>query len=109
MDETGAYTDAVLEPFKDRLENLKTIIKQDSEDGKHPEPIVLLMTKKLEGVGEQYLRASASAALTNLHRAAAQWSVRVPICALGRARPYTYPTGGTEEAAFDAGGRAKAQ
>lgn len=52
MNETGAYTEAYLEPFKERLANLKSIIKQDSDDGKHPEPIVRLMRKKLDGVGE---------------------------------------------------------
>ena len=51
MNETGAYTEAFLEPFRERLENLKQIIKQDSADGKHPEPIVRLMMKKLEAVG----------------------------------------------------------
>lgn len=52
MNETGAYTEAFLEPFRERLAALKQIIKQDSDDGKHPEPIVRLMMKKLEGVGE---------------------------------------------------------
>lgn len=52
MDETGAYTEALLDPLRQRLDALKNIIKQDSEDGKHPEPIVRLMMKKLEGVGE---------------------------------------------------------
>ena len=52
MNETGAYTEAFLEPFRERLAVLKQIIKQDSDDGKHPEPIVRLMMKKLEGVGE---------------------------------------------------------
>ncbi len=53
MNETGAYTQAVLDPLRERQDTLKMIIKQDSEDGKHPEPIVRLMMKKLEGVGEE--------------------------------------------------------
>ena len=57
MNETGAYTEAFLEPFRERLAALKQIIKQDSDDGKHPEPIVRLMMKKLEGVGELGLDA----------------------------------------------------
>jgi len=51
MSETGAYTQEMLEPFSERLANLKEIMKRDSADGKHPEPIVRLMSKKLEGVG----------------------------------------------------------
>ena len=56
MNETGAYTETFLEPFRERLDALKQIIKQDSADGKHPEPIVRLMMKKLEGVGEFFPR-----------------------------------------------------
>lgn len=52
MNETGAYTEAVLSPMRERIDQLKDMIKRDSEDGKHPEPIVRLMTRKLEGVGE---------------------------------------------------------
>jgi chromosome segregation ATPase len=42
----------MLEPFSERLASLKEIMKQDSADGKHPEPIVRLMSRKLEGVGK---------------------------------------------------------
>jgi hypothetical protein len=56
MSETGAYTQEMLEPFSDRLANLKEILKRDSADGKHPEPIVRLMSRKLEGVGEYHNR-----------------------------------------------------
>ncbi|WWC85685.1 uncharacterized protein L201_000551 [Kwoniella dendrophila CBS 6074] len=53
MNESGAYTEEILVPIKERLEALKNVIKQDSEDGKHPEPIVRLMSRKLEGVEHQ--------------------------------------------------------
>ncbi|WWD05961.1 hypothetical protein V865_004046 [Kwoniella europaea PYCC6329] len=53
MNESGAYTEEILVPIRDRLEALKNVIKQDSEDGKHPEPIVRLMLRKLEGVEHQ--------------------------------------------------------
>ncbi|WVQ85227.1 hypothetical protein IAT38_007392 [Cryptococcus sp. DSM 104549] len=53
MNESGAYTEAFLVPFRERLDALKQVIKQDSEDGKHPEPIVRLMLRKLEGVERQ--------------------------------------------------------
>ncbi|WWC66952.1 uncharacterized protein I206_100859 [Kwoniella pini CBS 10737] len=50
MNESGAYTEEILLPIRERLQALKDVIKQDSEDGKHPEPIVRLMSRKLEGV-----------------------------------------------------------
>jgi hypothetical protein len=38
-------------PFRSRLDALKEILQNDSEAGKHAEPIVRLMKKKLMGVG----------------------------------------------------------
>jgi hypothetical protein len=58
FDESGVYTEALLEPFKERLNKLKDIIKQDYEDGKHPEPILRLMMRKLEGTGESRYSAA---------------------------------------------------
>lgn len=52
MDESGAYTEQFLIPFRERLDQLRSVIKQDSLEGKHPEPIVRLMIRKLEGVGK---------------------------------------------------------
>lgn len=54
MSETGAYTQEMLDPFNERLGSLKEILKKDSADGKHPEPIVRLMSRKLEGVERQF-------------------------------------------------------
>lgn len=51
MNETGAYTDQLIIPFRERLDALKEILKKDMESDKHPEPIVRLMMKKLDGVG----------------------------------------------------------
>ncbi|WVO25202.1 uncharacterized protein IAS62_006592 [Cryptococcus decagattii] len=53
MDESGAYTEHFLIPFRERLDQLRSVIKQDSLEGKHPEPIVRLMIRKLEGVERQ--------------------------------------------------------
>ncbi|WVR03285.1 hypothetical protein IAU60_000276 [Kwoniella sp. DSM 27419] len=53
MNESGAYTEEILVPIRERLDALKAVIAQDSEDGKHPEPIVRLMSRKLEGVERQ--------------------------------------------------------
>jgi len=52
MNESGVYTEADLTPFRERLDALKQIIKQDHEDGKHPEPILRLMMRKMEGTGK---------------------------------------------------------
>lgn len=54
MDESGAYTEQFLIPFRERLDQLRSVIKQDSLEGKHPEPIVRLMIRKLEGVGKSF-------------------------------------------------------
>lgn len=54
MNETGAYTDQLIIPFRERLDALKEILKKDMESDKHPEPIVRLMMKKLDGVGEYW-------------------------------------------------------
>ncbi|KAJ9109927.1 hypothetical protein QFC19_001908 [Naganishia cerealis] len=48
MNESGIYTQADLQPFAQRLQVLKTIIKRDREEGKHPAAIVKLMMRKLE-------------------------------------------------------------
>ncbi|KAJ9124124.1 hypothetical protein QFC22_000919 [Naganishia vaughanmartiniae] len=48
MNESGIYTQADLQPFAHRLQVLKTIIKRDKEEGKHPAAIVKLMMRKLE-------------------------------------------------------------
>lgn len=42
MDESSVYNESDLAPFRRRLNDLHTIIKSDSESGKHP------MTKLLE-------------------------------------------------------------
>ncbi|CAD6581645.1 MAG: hypothetical protein TREMPRED_003056 [Tremellales sp. Tagirdzhanova-0007] len=60
MNESGGYTETMLQPLRQRLDALKTIMKQDSAEGKHPDPIVRLMMKKLEGV-ERLLNELTSA------------------------------------------------
>nr|ODN88990.1 hypothetical protein L203_02396 [Cryptococcus depauperatus CBS 7841]ODO02199.1 hypothetical protein L204_00926 [Cryptococcus depauperatus CBS 7855] len=53
MNESGAYSEQFLIPFRERQGQLKQLITQDSAEGKHPEPIVRLMLRKLEGVEHQ--------------------------------------------------------
>jgi hypothetical protein len=52
MNESGIYTQADLQPFAQRLQVLKTIIKKDKEEGRHPPAIVKLMMRKLEDSGK---------------------------------------------------------
>ncbi len=52
LNESGIYTQQDLQGFATRLQVLKTIIKKDREEGKHPDAIVKLMTRKLEDTGE---------------------------------------------------------
>lgn len=48
LNESGIYTQQDLQAFASRLQVLKTIIKRDREEGKHPDAIVKLMMRKLE-------------------------------------------------------------
>ncbi len=105
MNETGAYTEAYLEPFKQRLETLKKIIKQDSDDGKHPEPIVRLMLKKVEGVGTLFVYLLSS----TYDRTSTSRFVRIIISNIHRARAYTSTLSCIEEAACRVVGRAKVE
>ncbi|ORY27366.1 hypothetical protein BCR39DRAFT_538513 [Naematelia encephala] len=66
MNETGAYTEAFLSPFRERIDQLKEMIKRDSEEGKHPEPIVRLMLRKLQGVERQYSDLMASLSVISI-------------------------------------------
>jgi hypothetical protein len=97
MNESGAYTEAFLLPYRERLESLKQILRQDSAEGKHPEPIVRLMMRKLEGVGEYPERTS------HLSR---QWANPfAPLRHLGRTRPDPQEARRTAETArVDVGG-----
>lgn len=48
MNESGIYTQQDLQPFCQRLNVLKMIIRKDKEEGRHPEAIFKLMMRKLE-------------------------------------------------------------
>lgn len=52
MNQSGIYTQADLQPFAQRLQVLKQIIKKDKEEGRHPPAIVKLMMRKLEDSGK---------------------------------------------------------
>lgn len=52
MNQSGIYTQADLQPFAQRLQVLKQIIKKDKEEGRHPPAIVKLMMRKLDDSGK---------------------------------------------------------
>ncbi|RSH84709.1 uncharacterized protein EHS24_006233 [Apiotrichum porosum] len=49
MDESGIYTEEYLLVFRERLNELREIIKNDHEEGRHPEAMLKYMSKKLDG------------------------------------------------------------
>lgn len=51
MDESSVYNESDLAPFRRRLNDLHTIIKSDSESGKHPEAMTKLLERQLWDCG----------------------------------------------------------
>ncbi|KAL1409654.1 hypothetical protein Q8F55_003650 [Vanrija albida] len=49
MNESGVYTEAYLQGFKERLNQLKKIIENDRQDGRHNEQVLKYMSYKLQG------------------------------------------------------------
>jgi hypothetical protein len=47
MDESSVYNESVLTPFRQRINDLRAIIKSDSESGKHPEAMTKLLERQL--------------------------------------------------------------
>jgi len=47
MDESSVYNESDLAPFRRRLNDLRKIIKSDSESGKHPEAMTKLLERQL--------------------------------------------------------------
>lgn len=50
MDESGVYTEADLAGFRERLGKLREILQNDEQEGRHPEPVLRLMKRKLADV-----------------------------------------------------------
>ena len=55
MDESTVYNESDLAPFRQRLNDLRTIIKSDSESGKHPEAMTKLLERQLGDCGVSHL------------------------------------------------------
>lgn len=51
LDESGIYTEAYLQGFKDRIDQLREIIKNDRDEQRHPEAVLKYMSWKLDGNG----------------------------------------------------------
>jgi chromosome segregation ATPase len=47
MDESSVYNESDLAPFRRRLNDLHSIIKSDSESGKHPDAMTRLLERQL--------------------------------------------------------------
>jgi hypothetical protein len=51
MNESAVYNEADLAPFHRRLDELRHIIQQDAESGKHPKPLIKLLERQLAECG----------------------------------------------------------
>ena len=63
MNESTVYNEADLAPFHKRLNELRQILQQDSESGKHPKALVKLLMRQLNECGKESLPQTPS-----LHR-----------------------------------------
>ena len=55
MDESSVYNESDLAPFRQRLNDLRSIIKSGSESGKHPEAMTKLLERQLWDSGVLFL------------------------------------------------------
>jgi hypothetical protein len=51
MNESGVYNEADLDPFHQRLGELRQIIQSDVESGKHPLAMIKLLERQLNECG----------------------------------------------------------
>ena len=58
MDESAVYNESDLIPFNRRLNELRHIIQQDAESGKHPKPLIKLLERQLNECGMLALLSS---------------------------------------------------
>jgi hypothetical protein len=96
MNQSGIYTQADLQPFVQRLQVLKQIIKKDKEEGRHPPAIVKLMMRKLEDVGKNSasnVNSKPKLITWILLRTPAADTAQVSFRALGRASSSPSTTG----------------
>lgn len=52
MDDSGVYTEADLQPYSSRLQELRQVITQEAENDQLPPAMEKLLTKKLEDTGQ---------------------------------------------------------
>lgn len=64
MDESSVYNESDLAPFRRRLNDLHSIIKSDSESGKHPEAMTRLLERQLGECGSSSRLMSYGCLLT---------------------------------------------
>ncbi|KAL4065942.1 hypothetical protein J3A83DRAFT_336833 [Scleroderma citrinum] len=51
MEESGVYNESDLAPFQRRLQDLRSIVQQDADSGKHPEAMTKLLERQLNECG----------------------------------------------------------
>ena len=51
MNESAIYNESDLKPFHRRLNDLRSIIKNDADTGKHPEAMTKLLERQLNDCG----------------------------------------------------------
>lgn len=56
MNESGVYTETDLQPYSTRLQELREVITQETENDQLPAAMEKLLTKKLEDTGESLRR-----------------------------------------------------
>jgi len=58
MNESAVYNESDLAPFHNRLTELRHIIQQDAESGKHPKSLIKLLERQLNECGTLVLLVS---------------------------------------------------
>lgn len=80
MNESGVYTETDLQPFRERLEELRQVIQQEAHQDQLPPAMEKLLVRKLTDCGTSCLGASSPSgvcfALANIARPL-DWAERV--------------------------------
>jgi len=62
MEESAVYNESDLGPFQRRLQELRSIVQQDADSGKHPEAMTKLLQRQLNECGTYLSRVTTQAA-----------------------------------------------
>lgn len=84
------YNESDLAPFQRRLQELRSIVQQDADSGKHPEAMTKLLQRQLNECGIDLLRITTQAAVLTvrlIYRCDRVVTSRIPVRDLSRAHP----------------------